>query len=62
MSHVTCHVSQVIFHVSHFFFLQIGEDLPWRVRYQRGRPPLVFVASEMEKVRRHLLFAYQSRL
>ena len=40
MSHVTCHMSHVIFFFF-FFFGQIGEAYWWRVCYQRGLPRLV---------------------
>ena len=52
VSHVTCDVSQVRYHVSgvtchifflfFYFFLQIGWASLWRVCYQRGLPRLVF--------------------
>ena len=41
----TCHVSCVMCQVYliYYFFLQRGEAIPCRVRYQRGLPCLVFL-------------------
>ena len=46
MSHVTCHMSHVMFHKSSFFlllfFVHSSEAYWWRVCFQWGLPRLVF--------------------
>ena len=43
MSRVRCQLSGVMYHMSHFFFLQSVGDSWCRVCYQRGLPRLVLI-------------------
>ena len=50
MSHVTCHISHVVFLIYIFnFFLQIAEASQWRVCYQRSLPRLGFLQFHRSK-------------
>ena len=54
MSHVTCHVSRFMCHMSHVFFLfcffgQTGEAYWWTVCYQQGLPRLVYIYTFKKK-------------